>query len=80
MKKPLKNELLKSYLPKFKSNSSRVFWLESYFREATEWYPDKDIEYWVNELLQSPKAMYWVTKKDIDKAIVWFNYCKAHNR
>jgi hypothetical protein len=75
MKKLSKEELLKLYVPKFKASGYRSFWVDSYFRKANEWYPDKNVEYWANELLQSPKAMLWLTKNDIDEAVNWNKYC-----
>ena len=77
MKTLSKEELLKSYIPRFKASGYRSFWVDSYFREAAKLQPDKSIEYWVNELLQSPKAMLWLTKDDINEAVNWNEYCKA---
>ena len=75
MKKLSKEELLKLYVPKFKASGYRSFWVDSYFRKANELHPGKEVEYWANELLQSPKAMLWLTKDDIDEAVNWNKYC-----
>ena len=74
MKKMSKEELLKLYIPKFKAPGYHSFWVDSYFRKAIELYPDKDVEHWANELLESPKAMLWLTTDDIKEAINWTKY------
>lgn len=87
MKELLKTELsklsmakyLRLYIPKFKSNLERSFWLDLYFREAAALNPGKDVAYLANELLTSPQVMRWLTEEDINKAVEWTEYCAAHN-
>ena len=79
MKTLSKEELLKSYIPKFKSNLERSFWLDLYFREAAALNPGKDVAYLANELLMSPQVMRWLKEEDINKAVEWTEYCAAHN-
>lgn len=70
---------LRLYIPMFKSNLERSFWLDVYFREAAALNPGKDVEHWANELLNSPQVMRWITEDDISKAVAWTEYCNAHN-
>lgn len=87
MKKLSKTELsklsmakhLRLYIPKFKSNLERSFWLDLYFREATALNLGKDVAYLANKLLTSPQVMQWLTEEDINKAVEWTEYCAAHN-
>ena len=73
-------EFIRLYVPKFKAPGCRSFWVDAYMREANELHPGKDVEYWTNELLQSPKAMRWLAEDDIAEAVEWTEYCEAHNR
>ena len=72
-------DFIRLYVPKFKASGYRSFWVDAYFREANELHPGKDVKYWANELVRSPQAMLWLTKDDINEAIEWTQYCKAHN-